>query len=140
VREGADAKKVANWVQNEVARLRWETADGGRLQPRQLAQLIRLVDDGTVSSSAARQVLATVYQTGKDPRSVVDELGLAQVSDVSALEEAARAAIEANPAAAADYRAGKTTAMNFLKGQVMKATRGKANPAVAEELLRKLLG
>ena len=70
---------------------------------------------------------------------MVEELGLAQVSDASALEEAVRAAIEANPAAVADYKAGKGTAINFLKGQVMRATKGKANPAVAEDLLRKYL-
>jgi aspartyl-tRNA(Asn)/glutamyl-tRNA(Gln) amidotransferase subunit B len=66
-------------------------------------------------------------------------MGLAQVSDAGALEEAVKAAIEANPAAVADYKAGKATAINFLKGQVMRATRGKANPAVAEDLLRKHL-
>ena len=69
----------------------------------------------------------------------MEELGLAQVSDSGALEAAVRSAIEANPAAVADYRAGKATAINFLKGQVMKATRGAANPAVAEQLLRRQL-
>ena len=66
-------------------------------------------------------------------------LGLAQVSDNAALEEAARTAIEANPAAVADYTSGKDSAINFLKGQVMKATRGKANPQIVEKVLRKLL-
>jgi aspartyl-tRNA(Asn)/glutamyl-tRNA(Gln) amidotransferase subunit B len=80
-----------------------------------------------------------VCETGKAPRVLVDELGLGQVSDSSALEAAVRAAIEANPAAVADYRSGKATAINFLKGQVMKTTRGKANPATAEELLKNLL-
>ena len=89
--------------------------------------------------SAARQVLPEVYRTGKTPSAVVDELGLAQVSDSAALEDGVRSVLEANPAAVADYKAGKATAINFLKGQVMKATRGKANPAVAEDLLRNLL-
>ncbi len=139
VAAGADAKKAANWIQNDVARLRAESATGGQLHGRQLAELLALVDGGTVGISAARQVLPEVYRTGKAPRIVVDELGLAQVSDTGALEQAVRAAIAANPAAVADYRAGKLTAINFLKGQVMKATRGKANPAVAEELLRQHL-
>ena len=115
------------------------TDDGLTLQPGHLAELIRLVDDGVIGISAARQVLQEVYRSGKSPRGLVDELGLAQVSDASALEEAARAAIEANPAAVADYKAGKAAAIFYIKGQLMKATGGKANQAVAEELLRKLL-
>src|SRR5216684_1068411 len=139
VRAGADAKKAANWIQNDVARLRDAPENGHALQPEHLAELIRLVDDGVIGISAARQVLPEVQRTGKSPRGLIEELGLAQVSDTSALEDAAREAIELNPAAVADYKSGKETAINFLKGQVMKATRGKANPAVAEELLRKLL-
>ena len=134
---GADPKKAANWIQNDVARLR--TDGEPSLSPNNLAELIRLVDQGVIGISTARQLLATVCETGKAPRVLVDELGLAQVSDSSALEEAVRAAIEANPAAVADYRSGKATAINFLKGQVMKTTRGKANPATAEELLKNLL-
>jgi aspartyl-tRNA(Asn)/glutamyl-tRNA(Gln) amidotransferase subunit B len=140
VSAGADAKKAANWIQNDVARLRGDSADDRHeLNPKHLAELIQLVDDGVIGISAARQVLPEVHRSGKSPRGLVEELGLAQVSDTSALEEAARAAIEANPAAVADYKAGKDSAINFLKGQVMKATRGKANPAIAEDLLRKLL-
>jgi aspartyl-tRNA(Asn)/glutamyl-tRNA(Gln) amidotransferase subunit B len=134
---GADPKKAANWIQNDVARLR--TDGEPSLSPNNLAELIRLVDQGVIGISTARQLLATVCETGKAPRVLVDELGLAQVSDSSALEAAVRAAIDANPAAVADYRSGKATAINFLKGQVMKTTRGKANPATAEELLKNLL-
>ena len=92
-----------------------------------------------IGISAARQVLPEVQRTGKSPRGLIEELGLAQVSDTSAMEDAARQAIASNPAAVADYKSGKETAINFLKGQVMKATRGKANPQVAEDILRKLL-
>jgi aspartyl-tRNA(Asn)/glutamyl-tRNA(Gln) amidotransferase subunit B len=134
---GADPKKAANWIQNDVARLRADSDPP--LSPNNLAELIRLVDDGVIGISAARQLLATVCETGKTPRVLVDELGLGQVSDSSALEAAVRAAIDANPSAVADYRSGKATAINFLKGQVMKTTRGKANPAIAEELLKTLL-
>ncbi len=139
VRAGADAKKAANWIQNDVARLRDGPENGHALQPKHLAELIRLVDDGVIGISTARQVLPEIQRTGKSPRGLIEELGLAQVSDTSALEEAAKAAIEANPAAVADYKSGKDSAINFLKGQVMKVTKGKANPGVAEELLRKLL-
>ncbi|MCA1646800.1 MAG: Asp-tRNA(Asn)/Glu-tRNA(Gln) amidotransferase subunit GatB [Chloroflexi bacterium] len=140
VRAGADAKKAANWIQNDVARLPRESPDDGHtLEATHLAELIALVDEGVIGISAARQVLPAVQRTGKAPRGLIAEMGLTQVSDSAALEEAARSAIAANPAAVADYKAGKDTAINFLKGQVMKATRGKANPAVAEDVLRKLL-
>jgi aspartyl-tRNA(Asn)/glutamyl-tRNA(Gln) amidotransferase subunit B len=139
VRAGADPKKVANWIQNDVSRLPAEDGGGHTLQPEHLAEIIRLVDDGVIGMSAARQVLPEVHRTGKSPRGLIDALGLAQVSDVSALEAAARAAIAANPAAVADYKSGKVAAIFYIKGQLMKAMAGKANQAVAEELLRKLL-
>jgi aspartyl-tRNA(Asn)/glutamyl-tRNA(Gln) amidotransferase subunit B len=139
VAAGADAKKAANWIQNDVHRLRAESLDNGTLDAHHLADLIALVESGKIGTSAARQVLPEVFRTGKSPLAVVDELGLAQVSDTSELEAAVRSALEANSAAVADYRAGKATAINFLKGQVMKATRGKANPAVVEDLLRQQL-
>jgi aspartyl-tRNA(Asn)/glutamyl-tRNA(Gln) amidotransferase subunit B len=139
VAEGADAKKAANWVLNDLARLRADGETDGQLTPAYLAELIKLVDVGTVSSSAAKQVLEASYRGGKQPSALVDELGLGQVSDTTALEAAVREVLAAQPAAVADYRAGKTGAINFLKGQVMKATRGKANPAVAEALLLRLL-
>jgi aspartyl-tRNA(Asn)/glutamyl-tRNA(Gln) amidotransferase subunit B len=138
---GADAKKAANWILNDLARLRGEGSEEGfgLLAPGHLADLVALVDSGAVSGSAAKQVLEAVYRTGKGPRELLDELGLAQVSDESALDEAVRSTLAAQPAAVADYHGGKDSAINFLKGQVMKATRGKANPAVAEALLRKHL-
>jgi aspartyl-tRNA(Asn)/glutamyl-tRNA(Gln) amidotransferase subunit B len=142
VNVGADPKKVANYVLNDVARLRPEHDE--QLEPTVVAPrlkgLIELVDAGVLNSSSARQVLLAMIIEGLDPSMVVAQLGLAQVSNSSELEEAVRAAIDAHPAAVADYKAGKDTAINFLKGQVMKTTRGKANPAIAEDLLRKLLG
>jgi aspartyl-tRNA(Asn)/glutamyl-tRNA(Gln) amidotransferase subunit B len=138
VAAGAEAKKAANWVQNDVARLHAE-ANGHTLDARHLAELIKLVDDGVVGISAARQLLPSVYESGKSPRVLVDEMGLVQVSDTEALEEAVRGVLAANTAAVADYHSGKLTAINFLKGQVMKATRGKANQGVVEDLLKRLL-
>jgi aspartyl-tRNA(Asn)/glutamyl-tRNA(Gln) amidotransferase subunit B len=140
VAAGADAKKAANWIQNDVGRLHAEsTSDGQAFDPAHLAELSRLVDDGVIGISAARQVLPSVFQSGRSPRAVVDELGLAQVSDTAALEATVRQVLADNPAAVSDYRAGKGSAINFLKGQVMKATRGKANLAVAEDLLKQHL-
>src|SRR5947207_970002 len=86
VAAGADAKKAANWIQNDVGRLHAELSDGQAFGATHLAELIRLVDDGVIGISAARQVLPTVYASGRSPRVVIDELGLAQVSDTTALE------------------------------------------------------
>jgi aspartyl-tRNA(Asn)/glutamyl-tRNA(Gln) amidotransferase subunit B len=131
---GADPKKAANWIQNDLkGQARLPSAE-------HLAQIIRLVDDGTLSTTSARQVLEAVLETGHSPRQLVEERGLGQVSDAGALEQAVVEAIDANPAAVADYRAGKASAINFLKGQVMRATKGKANPAVVEDLLKTKLG
>jgi aspartyl-tRNA(Asn)/glutamyl-tRNA(Gln) amidotransferase subunit B len=139
VAAGADAKKAANWIQNAVSRLREDASDGATFTAAHLAELIRLVDDGVIGISAARQVLPSVYTTGKAPRDLVDELGLAQVSDSSELEAVVRQVLDDNPAPVADYRSGRVAAINRLKGQVMKASGGKANPAVAEALLKRLL-
>src|SRR5438552_4865234 len=114
VRAGADAKKAANWIQNDVARLRAESPGHAALQPPHLAELIQLVDEGVIGMSNARLLLTEMFLLGRAPRELVDELGLAQVSDSSALEEAAKAVIDANPAAVADYKSGKLTAINRL--------------------------
>lgn len=136
LKAGADPKKAANWILNDLARLRADSGEEGQLTPENLARLIQLVDAGSIGGSAAKQVLEGSFQTGKAPQALVDELGLAQVSDTRSLEGAVREALAAQPAAVADYRAGKASAINFLKGQVMKATRGTANPSVIEKLLR----
>ncbi len=94
--------------------------------------------EATVAVGADPKKVANWVQ-GKAPHAVVDELGLAQVSDSSALEAAVRGALEANPAAVADYKSGKLTAINYLKGQVMRSTRGTANQAVVEDLLKRVL-
>jgi aspartyl-tRNA(Asn)/glutamyl-tRNA(Gln) amidotransferase subunit B len=100
-----------------------------------------LVENKTISGSAAQQVFAEMFQTGKAPTSIVQEKGLAQVSDTAALEKLSDEVIAANPGPVGDFKAGKVAALNFLKGQVMKLSKGKANPAVAGEILeRKLKG
>jgi aspartyl-tRNA(Asn)/glutamyl-tRNA(Gln) amidotransferase subunit B len=140
VAAGADAKKAANWIQNDVSRLHDDSAsDGHVLDAVHLAELIRLVDEGVIGISAARQVLPGVVQTGKSPRTLVQELSLAQVSDTSELEAIVRQVLAENPGPAADYRSGKLAAINRLKGQAMRASGGKANPAVVQQLLERLL-
>jgi aspartyl-tRNA(Asn)/glutamyl-tRNA(Gln) amidotransferase subunit B len=114
---------------------------GLKFKPDALLELVSLVEGKTISSSAAQQVFAEMFDSGKSPAEIVREKGLAQVSDTGAIDKFCDEAIAANPNSVADYRGGKVAALNFLKGQVMKLSKGKANPAVVGEILeRKLKG
>ena len=131
-------KLVANWVEGELFRLLKEAdveIDETRVTPEHLAELLGLLEKGTLSGALAKQVFEEVFATGERPAAIVQERGLAQISDTSELERIVGDVLAGHPQPVADYRAGKETALNFLKGQVMKATRGKANPAVVTDLL-----
>jgi aspartyl-tRNA(Asn)/glutamyl-tRNA(Gln) amidotransferase subunit B len=135
-------KAVANWVINNLrARLaeRRMTLTDVKFRPEDLIELIGLVDNRTISSSIAQQVFNEMFDTGEPPASIVQKENLAQVSDSSALEQFCDEAIAANPGPAADYRNGKAAALNFLKGQVMKLSKGKANPGLVGEILERKL-
>jgi len=124
-----------------VERVPTMTLDNLKFKPEAILELAGLVENKTISSSAAQQVFAEMFETGKSPAAIVQEKGLAQVSDTGAIEKFCDEAIAANPGPAADFKAGKAAALNFLKGQVMKLSKGKANPALAGEILeRKLKG
>ncbi|MCU0784848.1 MAG: Asp-tRNA(Asn)/Glu-tRNA(Gln) amidotransferase subunit GatB [Verrucomicrobia bacterium] len=110
-----------------------------RFQPAALLELIGLVEAKTISSSAAQQVFAEMFDTGKAPAAIVQEKGLAQVSDTGAIEKFCDEVIAANPGPANDFKSGKAAALNFLKGQVMKLSKGKANPALVGEILERKL-
>lgn len=100
-----------------------------------------LVDSGRISTRIAQDVFGELFATGENPAAIVQKKGLAQVSDVGAIEKFCEEAIAANPGPAADFKAGKAAALNFLKGQVMKLSKGKANPNLVGEILeRKLKG
>ncbi|HVV72236.1 MAG TPA: Asp-tRNA(Asn)/Glu-tRNA(Gln) amidotransferase GatCAB subunit B, partial [Verrucomicrobiae bacterium] len=131
-------KAIANWVINNLRAKLAETQTSladlkfGR---QGIPELIELVDGGKISTRIAQEVFAEMFATGQPPAGIVQAKGLAQVSDTSALERFCEEAMAANPGPVADYRAGKTAALNFLKGQVMKLSKGKANPAVVGNLL-----
>jgi len=110
-----------------------------KFKPDALLELVALVEAKTISSSAAQTVFGELFATGKAPTAIVQEKGLAQVSDTGALEKFCDDVIAANPGPAADFRSGKAAALNFLKGQVMKLSKGKANPAVVGEILERKL-
>jgi aspartyl-tRNA(Asn)/glutamyl-tRNA(Gln) amidotransferase subunit B len=110
-----------------------------RFNPTNLIELADLLDTRTISSSAAQTVFSEMFETGKSPSVIVQEKGLAQVSDSGAIEKFCDEAIVANPNSVADYKNGKIAALNFLKGQVMKLSKGKANPNLVGEILEKKL-
>ena len=132
-------KAAFNWVSGELAHKMNELEagfEGARVPPAALAALIHLVEQGTLSHSAAKDVFEQMYESGRSAREVVEAEGLAQIDDRRALLAAVKAVLESNVAAVAQYRKGKAGTFGFLVGQVMKSTDGKANPRVVNELLR----
>jgi aspartyl-tRNA(Asn)/glutamyl-tRNA(Gln) amidotransferase subunit B len=125
----------------EAAKLKLQpvTLSDLRFSPTDLIELAGLLDTRTISSSAAQTVFAEMFDTGKSPAAIVQEKGLAQVSDTGAIEKFCDEAIAANPGPANDFKSGKAAALNFLKGQVMKLSKGNANPALAGEILERKL-
>jgi len=137
---GVEPKKASNWVMGEYARLlKDKGTEAASISPEQVAEVIRMVDASTVSVSGAKQVFEEVFLTGKDPGAIVREKGLAQVSDEGAIEEEIRAILEANPQQVQQYRDGQEKVLGYFIGQVMKATKGRANPRLVNEILRKML-
>ena len=134
-----DPRKVGNWIQTELFRLRNESGDeegaGALPPPEHLADLLKLVDAGTINQTAAKQVFEEMYRSGRAPAEVVEALGLTQVSDADELTRIVDEVIAANPKPVADYKGGKVSAAGRLVGEVMKATRGRANPGVVKDVL-----
>jgi aspartyl-tRNA(Asn)/glutamyl-tRNA(Gln) amidotransferase subunit B len=136
-------KVVSNWVMGEVLRelnRHHQTPQDAPVTPERLAEMLRLIDEGVISGKLAKTVFEAMYRTGKPAAVVVQEHGLVQMRDSEALEAVIQQVLTAHPAQVADYRSGKHKLFGFFVGQIMKATQGKANPALANELLQKLLG
>ncbi len=137
-----EAKNVSNWVMGDLARLmNLEHIEFHQLKltPAQLAKMLKLIDAGTISGKIAKTVFESMFATGKDPETIVAEQGLVQISDTGELEGLARKVIDANPQSVVDYLAGKERAIGFLVGQMMKETKGRANPGMVNELLKQEL-
>ena len=135
-------KNVANWILNDLQSAIASASLGIRecpVPPERLDELVNLIDSGTINSRQGKEVFAEMFATGKNAAAIVEEKGLSQVSDTGAIEALADEVIAANPGPVADYKSGKTSALNFLKGQLMKLSKGKANPAIAGEILEKKL-
>jgi aspartyl-tRNA(Asn)/glutamyl-tRNA(Gln) amidotransferase subunit B len=135
-------KNVANWILNDLQSAMSAASLGIAdcpVAPESLDELVNLIDAGAINSKQGKEVFAEMFATGKGAAAIVEEKGLKQESDTGAIEVFVDQAIAAHPGPVEDYKAGKTSALNFLKGQVMKLSKGKANPALAGEILEKKL-
>ena len=110
------------------------------LKPEALDELINLIDDGKINGKQGKEVFAEMFASGKAAAVIVEEKGMKQESDTGAIEPFCDQVIQANPQSVEDFKAGKVAALNFLKGQVMKLSKGKANPAVVDQILKEKLG
>ncbi len=135
---GAEAKQASNWVMGEVSA--YLNAEGKELNDvaltaEGLAGMIKLIENGTISSKIAKQVFKELIENGGDPETIVKEKGLVQISDDDTLRKFVNEAIDANPQSVEDFKNGKQKAIGFLVGQIMKATKGQANPPMVNKLL-----
>lgn len=142
VAAGAEPKEAANWLMGDFAKLLSRDnleMKAAPVQAAAMADLLKLIAKGTISGKIAKQVFSEMWTSGKTPETIVKEKGLVQISDTGALEELADRIIAANPQSVADFKAGKKKAVGFLMGQIMKETKGKANPQVVNGILTKML-
>jgi len=142
VQAGADTKKAANWIMGDVQALCSEAKkelDETVLSSTHLAEMIQLIDAGEISGKIAKDVLAEMFVSGKAPKTIIEEQGLVQISDSDALLDAIQKVLAENTAQVEQYKAGKERVIGFLVGQVMKATTGKANPGMVNDLLKEEL-
>jgi aspartyl-tRNA(Asn)/glutamyl-tRNA(Gln) amidotransferase subunit B len=140
--QGVDARTVCNWVIGELFRFLNETGKSvpeSPVTPQALADLLARIEQGTINVNTGKSVLGEMLQTGQSAGSIIAAKGLAQISDTDALDGRVNEVVQDNPEAISQYLAGKETVFGFLMGQVMRATRGKANPQIVRELLHKRL-
>ena len=137
------ATSTANWVTGDLIGL-LKAADKeisrSPVSPEHLGELVSLINKGELSGKLAKEILPKMLETGDSPTAIMDREGLRQISDTGALEKIADEVLAGNPKQVDQYKSGKTAVIGFLVGQVMKATRGQANPAAVSEVLKKKLG
>ena len=142
-----EPQRVANWITGEFFRLLYADGEGQdlrqiaqtKVQPGQLAALLKLVDAQTINSNTGKRVLEKMYATGDDPAAIVEREGLAMVSDANVIDEAVQSVLDANPDELTRYRDGETKLFGFFMGQVMRATKGKADPNATRQRLQERL-
>jgi aspartyl-tRNA(Asn)/glutamyl-tRNA(Gln) amidotransferase subunit B len=143
VKGGANPKRASNWIMSELLAHvpDQEKISEFKVKPASLAKMLAMIDNNTISGKIAKTVFAEMLDTGKEPDAIVKEKGLTQVTDTGEIEKIVEAVIAANPQPVADFNGGNEKAIGFLVGQVMKQSKGKANPQMANDILmRKLKG
>jgi len=143
VKTSGDAKLSANWLSGELfGRLNKAGLEvtSSPVSSKDLGDLISLIKDNTISGKIAKDVLDEMFTSGKGPRSIIEEKGLQQVTDTSEIEKIIDEVIKANPDSVEQYRSGKDKLFGFFVGQIMKLSKGKANPAIVNDMLKKKLG
>lgn len=135
-------KQIANWVQTEILGILKEyhcKIEECKITPEYLAKTVKMINDGVISSTAGKAILREIFLTGKSPEILVKEKNLTQITNLSDIEKMVKEVIEQNQQAVDDYKAGKTQAIGFLVGQVMRKSQGKANPVTVKEIIEKNL-
>lgn len=130
-------KSVANWLLSDISRILNEKEiepDQIPFTANQLAKMVQLIDDGTISTAIAKKVVEELFENPEDPEQIIKKKGWIQISDEGAIKEVVQKILEANPQSIADYKAGKDRALGFLVGQAMKETKGKANPQILNKM------
>lgn len=139
VNHGADVKQASNWLMGEVSAYmnkHYKEMHDLAITPEALAKMIMLIEDGTISSKIAKKVFAELVEKGGDPEKIVKEKGLVQISDPEQLKEIVNKVLDENEQSIIDYKGGKGKALGFLVGQIMKATKGQANPPMVNKILK----
>ncbi len=140
--QGADAKQAANWIMGDLQKL-LSAADqdimDAKVSAVDLADLLALIEDGTISGKIAKEVLEAMFETGDAPKKIVEDKGLVQITDTGAIDAVVEEILANNPTQVEQYKGGNEKVIGFFVGQVMKATQGKANPKIVNEALRAAL-
>ena len=142
VNAGSDAKTASNWILGDLSKMVNEnglTFGESKVTAETLAGMIALMDKGTISGKIAKKVIVSMWESGKDADTIVKEEGLVQITDTGAIEEIVKQVIANNPQPVEDFKSGNGKAIGFLVGQVMKESKGRANPGVVNQLLQKHL-
>lgn len=143
IKKHQNYKTIANWIMSELMQYlnknKLQISDCDKLSAEHFAQLVKLVDEGTITGKIGKEIVLNVIEKGVDPESVIEEKGLKQVSDESEIEKIVDDVIKENPDAVENYKKGKTNVTGFLVGQVMKKSQGKANPQIVNKLLAQKL-
>ena len=137
-----DAKLCANWIMGELARRLNDnslTITDSQISPELLVGILKRITDNTISGNIAKKVFESMWQSGKDADAIIEEQGLKQVTDTGEIEKIVDEVIAANPGQVEEYRGGKDKLIGFFVGQVMQRSKGKANPGMVNDLLKKKL-